>query len=58
MKKLIRPTSRVVRNVFRTIRDLLSKKTRFIRINPFSKGKIVFFDKKKQSFSPCFLEER
>ncbi len=54
MKKLIRPTSRVVRNVFRTIRDLLSKKTRFIRINPFSKGKIVFFDKKKAKFFSLF----
>ena len=50
MKKLIRPISRAVRNVFRTIRDLLSSKTRFVRINPCSKGKIVFFDKKNAKF--------
>ena len=50
MKKLIRPISRAIRNIFRTIRDLLSKKSRFIRLNPFAKGKIIFFDKKKRSF--------
>ena len=54
MKKLIRPISRAVRNVFRAIRDLLSSKTRFLRISPFSKGKIVFFDKKKAKFFSLF----
>ena len=54
MKKLIRPISRAVRNVFRTIRDLLSSKTRFVRINPFAKGKIVFFDKKNAKFFSLF----
>ena len=28
MKKLVRPISRAIRNIFRTFRDLLSKKTR------------------------------
>ena len=46
MKKLIRPISRIIRNVFRTIRDFLSSKNRFVRINPFAKGRIAFFDKK------------
>lgn len=50
MKKLIRPISRAIRNVFRLIRDAQSKKTRFVRINPFAKGKIVFFDKKNAKF--------
>jgi len=50
MKKLIKPISRAFRNIFRTIRDLLSKKTRFIRLNPFAKGKIIFFDKKNRKF--------
>ena len=50
MKKLIRPISRAIRNIFRTIRDLLSKKTRFIRLNPFAKGKVTFFDKKNRKF--------
>ena len=51
MKKIIRPVSRVLRNIFRMIRDLLSSKTRFLRLSPYAKGKIVFFDKKNQSFS-------
>ena len=54
MIKIIRPISRVVRNNFRLIRDLLSSKTRFLRINPFAKGKIVFFDKKNAKFFSLF----
>jgi FkbM family methyltransferase len=50
MKKIIRPVSRVLRNIFRMIRDLLSSKTRFLRVSPYAKGKIVFFDKKKSNF--------
>ena len=50
MKKILRPISRAIRNVFRAIRDIPSKKVRFIRINPFAKGKIVFFDKKNIKF--------
>jgi len=50
MKKFTRPIARAVRNVFRTIRDLLSSKVRFVRINPFAKGKIIFFNKKNAKF--------
>jgi FkbM family methyltransferase len=56
MKKLVRPISRAIRNIFRTIRDLLSKKTRFIRLNPLAKGRIAFFDKKNKQF--FFLSSR
>ena len=50
MRKLLRQISRVIRNVFRAIRDIPSKKVRFIRINPFATGKIIFFDKKNIKF--------
>jgi len=50
MKKITRPIARAIRNIFRTVRDLSSNKTRFIRVNPFAKGKIIFFDKKKLTF--------
>jgi len=54
MKKLIRPISRAIRNIFRTIRDLQSSKARFVRINPFAKGKVTFFDKKNMKFFSLF----
>ena len=54
MKKFIRPISRIIRNIFRSIRDLFSNKTRFVRINPNAKGKIFFFDKKNTNFFSLF----
>tara|TARA_B110000008_G_C16921300_1_gene544876 strand:+ start:619 stop:924 length:306 start_codon:yes stop_codon:yes gene_type:complete len=52
MKKITRPLSRILRNIFRMLRDGLSSKKRFVRLSPFSQGKIVFFDKKNtRSFS-------
>jgi len=45
MKKFIRPISRLIRNIFRSIRGLVSKKSRFVRITPWPKGKIFFWDK-------------
>ena len=56
MKKFTRSISRAFRNIFRTIRDVLSSKARFIRINPFAKGKIIFFDKKKSKL--FYLQSR
>tara|TARA_B100000795_G_C22697868_1_gene398358 strand:- start:542 stop:889 length:348 start_codon:yes stop_codon:yes gene_type:complete len=54
MKKIIRSISRLVRNIFRMVRDVLTSKTRFVRITPYAKVRIVFFDKKKNSFFSLF----
>ncbi len=50
MKQLLKPTSRAVRNFFRMLASISSHKTRFVRLSPFAKGKISFFDKKNKQF--------
>ena len=50
MKKFLKLISRVLRNFFRMFVSITSKKKRFIRLNPFAKGKISFFDKKNKQF--------
>ena len=39
-------------------KSLLLKNKRYIRITPFKKGKIYFFDKAKKSFFSVFVREK
>ena len=50
MKHFFKPISRSIRNFFRMLISIPSKKKRFIRLNPLAKGKITFFDKKYKQF--------
>jgi FkbM family methyltransferase len=50
IKRLLKPTSRALRNLFRMLDSITSQKKRFIRLNPFAKGIINFFDKKNKQF--------
>ena len=50
MKRLVKSTSRALRNFFRFLVSISSHKKRFVRLNPFARGKISFFDKKNKQF--------
>ena len=54
MKLFLKIISRALRNIFRMLDAITSKKKRFIRLNPFARGKIIFFDKKKLKFLSLF----
>jgi FkbM family methyltransferase len=50
MKQLLKPISRALRNFFRMLASIPSNKKRFVRLNPFARGRISFFDKENKLF--------